>query len=389
MELGKGFGNSSIMNAPMNRIQMVDLQRQYQRLKSEIDPAISGAISSSNFIQGPEVKKFSDDLSAYLGGCHVITCGNGTDALQVAMMALGLKQGDEVIIPAFTYIAVAEVIALLGLTPVLVDVDERTFNIETGEIERKITNRTRAIVPVHLFGQCANMTDIMKLAASRQLHVIEDAAQSLGSTYAISGTAHHAGTLGRIGITSFFPTKTLGCFGDGGALFTSDDALAERIKMIANHGQRVRYVHELVGVNSRLDTIQAAILGVKLRHIADFSSRRRAAAAHYDNALKGVPGIALPYRDSSSTHVFHQYTLKAADRDGLRAFLKQHDIPSMVYYPIPLHFQKAYERFGNGPGSFPIAERLPKEVISLPIHTEMDIDQLDFICTKIREFCNG
>jgi len=373
----------------MNNIQMVDLQRQYLRLRREIDLAIGAVIESSVFIQGPEVAKFSKDLSQYLGGCHVITCGNGTDALQLAVMALDLKQGDEVIIPAFTYVAVAEVLALLGLTPVLVEVDEGTFNIDTREVECKITDKTKAIVPVHLFGQCADMDGILKLAAAREIPVIEDAAQSLGSTYTIGSSARHAGTLGRIGITSFFPTKTLGCFGDGGALFTTDPALAERIRMIANHGQRIRYTHEVIGINSRLDTIQAAILGVKLRHIDDFAKRRRTAAAHYDTALAGVHGITLPYRDQRSGHVFHQYTVKAANRDGLKDYLKQNGIPSMVYYPMPLHFQKAYQHLGHGPGSFPIAERLSKEVISLPIHTEMDVEQLEFICTKIREFYHG
>jgi UDP-2-acetamido-2-deoxy-ribo-hexuluronate aminotransferase len=381
VELGKGIGQRQTIYRPMNPVQMVDLQGQYLRLKSEIDPAIKAVVESSNFIQGPEVRKFSDALSEYLGGCHVITCGNGTDALQVAMMALGLKQGDEVI--------VAEVIALLGLTPVLVDVDERTFNIDASEVERRITDRTKAIVPVHLFGQCSNMADILGLAAAREISVIEDAAQSLGATYTIEKTARHAGTLGRIGITSFFPTKTLGCFGDGGALFTSDAALAETIRMIANHGQRVRYTHDLIGINSRLDTIQAAVLRVKLRHIADFTNRRRAAAAHYDAALADVAGIARPHRDSRSSHVFHQYTIKPANRDALREFLRQNGIPSMVYYPMPLHFQKAYQQFGAGPGSFPVAEKLSKEVISLPIHTEMDIDQLNFICSKIRQFYNA
>jgi UDP-2-acetamido-2-deoxy-ribo-hexuluronate aminotransferase len=371
----------------MHKIQMVDLQRQYLRLQAQIDEGIARVLNSTNFIQGPEVGHFSENLSRYLNGSRVVTCGNGTDALQVAMMALDLKPGDEVIIPAFTYVAVAEVIALLGLTPVLADVDEHTFNIDVREGERKITTRTKAIVPVHLFGQCANMKELMSLARSFGVDVIEDAAQSLGATCQLGNKSnYHAGTIGRVAITSFFPTKTLGCFGDGGAIFTADDDLAQRIRMIANHGQRVKYTHEMIGVNSRLDTLQAAILDVKLGHINDFTRRRREAAAYYDKLLAGIKDVQIPYRDANSTHVFHQYTLIATRRDALQEHLKKNGIPSMVYYPFPLHFQKAYQQYGKGPGSYPVAEKLSKDVISLPIHTEMEVDQLDFICTQIRKF---
>lgn len=374
----------------MKKIEMVDLHAQYVRLKEEIDKAISDVLASSHFIQGPQVRQFSENLSAYLNDSHVVTCGNGTDALQIAMMALDFKRGDEVIVPAFTYVAVAEVIALLGLTPVLADVDEKTFNIDVTQVEKKITSRTRAIVPVHLFGQCANMEALTKVAADKHVVLIEDAAQSLGATYALGGNSgrQYAGTIGTIGITSFFPTKTLGCFGDGGAIFTADPILAEKIRKIANHGQRVKYSHELVGVNSRLDTLQAAILDVKLRHINEFTQRRQQAAAHYDKGLGDVQGVQRPYRDIKSAHVFHQYTLRVSDRDGMKEHLNNNNIPAMVYYPIPLHLQEAYKQFGNGAGSFPVAERLSKDVISLPIHTEMDTDQLDFICEQIRKFYN-
>jgi UDP-2-acetamido-2-deoxy-ribo-hexuluronate aminotransferase len=371
----------------MSKIQMVDLRSQYERLKAEIDNAVSQVLESSAFIQGPEVKRFSDQLSQFLGGSHVVTCGNGTDALQISMMSLGFEPGDEVIIPAFTYVATAEVIGLLRLRPVLVDVDEATFNIDVSQVEAAITPHTRAVVPVHLFGQCASMQALMQLAATKNIHVIEDAAQSLAARYSFSsGESRYAGTMGTVGITSFFPSKTLGCFGDGGALFTLDKDLATRMKMIANHGQRVKYEHEVIGVNSRLDSLQAAVLEVKLKHIHEFTARRQHAASFYDNALKEVAGVSIPARDPKSTHVFHQYTLKVEDRDRLMEYLAGKNIPSTVYYPMPLHLQKAYKEFGKGTGSFPVAERLAKTVISLPIHTEITDDQLHLICSEIRKF---
>lgn len=371
----------------MSKIQMVDLRSQYHRLKTELDYAVSEVLESSAFINGPQVTRFADQLSRFLGGSHVVTCGNGTDALQIAMMSLSFEPGDEVIIPAFTYVATAEVLGLLRLQPVLVDVDEATFNIDVSRIESLTSSRTRAIVPVHLFGQCANMQPLIELATRKNIHIIEDAAQSLGASYHFpSDENRYAGTMGTIGITSFFPTKTLGCFGDGGALFASDKHLATKLKMIANHGQRVKYEHELIGINSRLDSLQAAVLEVKLRHIHEFTTRRQQAASFYDNALRDVSGVEIPSRDPNSTHVFHQYTLKVEDRDGLRDYLAGKNIPSMIYYPLPLHLQKAYKDYGKGPGSFPVAEKLAKRVISLPIHTEITDDQLHMICSEIRKF---
>jgi dTDP-4-amino-4,6-dideoxygalactose transaminase len=371
----------------MSKIQMVDLRSQYHRLKTELDYAVSEVLESSAFINGPQVTRFADQLSRFLGGSHVVTCGNGTDALQIAMMSLSFEPGDEVIIPAFTYVATAEVLGLLRLQPVLVDVDEATFNIDVSRIESLTSSRTRAIVPVHLFGQCANMQPLIELATRKNIHIIEDAAQSLGASYHFpSDENRYAGTMGTIGITSFFPTKTLGCFGDGGALFASDKHLATKLKMIANHGQRVKYEHELIGINSRLDSVQAAVLEVKLRHIHEFTTRRQQAASFYDNALRDVSGVEIPSRDPNSTHVFHQYTLKVEDRDGLRDYLAGKNIPSMIYYPLPLHLQKAYKDYGKGPGSFPVAEKLAKRVISLPIHTEITDDQLHMICSEIRKF---
>jgi len=374
----------------MKKIQMVDLHGQYLRLKDEIDAAIRGVLESSHFIQGPDVKRFSGHLAAYVNGSSVVTCGNGTDALQIAAMALELKPGAEVIIPAFTYVATAEVIGLLGLTPVLVDVDERTFNIDVSQIEQATNSRTRAVVPVHLFGQCANMASLIKIAHDLKITVIEDAAQSLGATCNLADhSRRQAGTIGKIGVTSFFPTKPLGCFGDGGAIFTDDAALSEKMQMIANHGQRVKYSHELIGVNSRLDTLQAAILDVKLKHMDDFTQTRQDVAARFDDGLAGIKELILPYREENSSHIFHQYTLQAVDRDGLKEHLAKLGIPSMVYYPTPLHFQRAYQQYGKGPGSFPVAERLSKNVISLPIHTEMETDQLDYICDAVRKFYNA
>ena len=369
---------------------MVDLQGQYLLIKSEIDEAIQHVIDSAAFIQGPEVNEFSKNLSSYLGGTTVIPCANGTDALQIAMMALNLKSGDEIILPVHTYVATAEVIALLGLTPVFVDVDERTFNIDVSQIESKLTSKTKAIVPVHLYGQCADMESIMAIAIKHDLFVIEDAAQALGAKYRYStGEWKRAGTIGTIGTTSFFPSKNLGCFGDGGALLTTDSNLAEKIKMIANHGQKKKYHHDVIGINSRLDTLQAAVLNVKLKYLDLYEQKRNEAAFFYDQHLKSISEIEVPVRSENSTHVFHQYTIRTDRRDELRLYLEKSGIPSMIYYPVPLHLQKAYIRDGFTEGSFPITEKLSKSVLSLPIHTEMRTDELEFICQTIRNFYHG
>ncbi|MCJ8166409.1 DegT/DnrJ/EryC1/StrS family aminotransferase [Pontibacter sp. E15-1] len=371
------------------KLQMVDLQGQYYRVKVEIDAAIQNTIQSAAYINGPAVAEFATELATYTGSRHVIPCANGTDALQLAMMALGLKEGDEVIVPSFTYVATAEVIALLGLTPVFVDVDPTTFMISPEHVAAKITPKTRAIVPVHLFGQCADMEPIMQIAREHQVHVIEDTAQAIGATYTFSdGTTKHAGTMGTIGTTSFFPSKNLGCYGDGGAIFVQDEALALRIKMIANHGQRVKYHHDIVGVNSRLDTLQAAILRVKLKQLDAYNTQRNKSAAFYDNALQKYASISIPERSPSSTHVFHQYTLVCHDfdREELRDYLAQKGIPSMVYYPIPLHLQKAYSNYVYTKGDFPVSEMLSERVISLPIHTEQEEEELLYISDAVVEF---
>ncbi|HEY8933622.1 MAG TPA: DegT/DnrJ/EryC1/StrS family aminotransferase [Cyclobacteriaceae bacterium] len=371
----------------MDKIRMVDLQTQYLRIKPEIDEAIQRVLNSTAFIQGEQVQEFAKALAEYTGAKSVIPCANGTDALQIAMMALGYKPGDEVIIPVHTYVATAEVIALLGLTPVFVDVDESTFNLDVNQLEKKITSKTVAIVPVHLYGQCANMEAILEIANRFNLHVIEDTAQALGADYIFKdGRKKQAGTIGIIGTTSFFPSKNLGCFGDGGALFTNDVVLAEKIKMIANHGQKQKYHHDIIGINSRLDTLQASVLTVKLKYLQEYEQKRNDVAAFYDTKLKGIPQIQIPHRSSFSTHVFHQYTLRVEKRDELRKHLEQRGIPTMIYYPMPLHFQKAYRRPGYGEGSFPITERLSKMVISLPMHTEMRAEEQEFICNTIREF---
>lgn len=368
------------------KIQMVDLQTQYQRLRTEIDEAIAKVLTEASFIQGPEVRDFAAALSTYTGARHVIPCGNGTDALQIAMMALDLKPGDEVILPVHTYVATAEVIALLGLTPVFADVNIDSFNLDVNGLDRLVTSQTRAVVPVHLYGQCADMEPILAFASRHGLHVIEDAAQALGAQYSFSnGTVRQAGTMGTLGTTSFFPSKNLGGYGDGGAVFTEDTILAERVRMIANHGQRKKYHHEIVGVNSRLDTLQAAILKVKLKYLPDFEQRRNAAAAFYDRKLSDISGLIVPKRSANSTHVFHQYTIRVKNRDGLRNHLDQAGIPTMIYYPVPLHRQEAY-RSGM---TFPVAEELSETVLSLPIHTEMDEEMLTYICDSIRTFFNA
>ena len=372
------------------KIQMVDLKSQYEKIKTEVDAAIQNVISGTAFINGPDVQAFKVELEEYLKVKHVIPCANGTDALQIAMMALGLRPGDEVITADFTYVATAEVIALLGLTPVLVDVNPDTFDIDIAAIEKAITPKTKAIVPVHLFGQCANMEALLALAKKYNLFVIEDTAQALGSDYFFSdGTTKKAGTIGTVGCTSFFPSKNLGCFGDGGAIFTNDDALAAKIKMIANHGQSVQYVHDSIGVNSRLDTIQAAVLRIKLRHLDEYAQARNKAAAYYDKAFAGNPKIKAPLRVKFSNHVFHQYTvqLSGVDRTGLREFLANAGIPSMIYYPIPLHMQKAYLDPRYKEGDFPITEKLCASVISFPMHTELDEETLKFITDNVLEFC--
>lgn len=368
---------------------MADLHTQYLHIKQEIDQAIQEVLDSTAFIQGPQVNEFAKSLATYLNSKSVVPCANGTDALQIAMMALGCKPGDEVILPVHTYVATAEVIALLGLKPVFTEVNERTFNIDVRQIEERITDRTFAIVPVHLYGQCADMEPILAIAKKHQIHVIEDVAQALGSIYTFSdGQMMRAGTMGTIGCTSFFPSKNLGCFGDGGAIFTQDPELADKIKMIANHGQKVKYHHDLIGVNSRLDTLQAAVLNVKLKYLDDYEKRRRQAAEFYDRELSPVSFLETPYRSPNSTHVFHQYTIKirGIDRDHFKAFLESKGIPSMIYYPVPLHLQKAYIQPGYPAGSFPITEKLSNTVLSLPIHTEMNEGQLTYICNIIKNY---
>lgn len=374
------------------KIQMVDLKSQYEKIKPEVDAAIQNVINNTAFINGPEVKAFQVELEQYLDVKHVIPCANGTDALQIAMMALDLKPGDEVITADFTYVATAEVIALLGLKPVLVDVYPNTFDIDISAIEKAITDKTKAIVPVHLFGQCADMEKIMALAKKHNLFVIEDTAQATGADYFFTdGTKKKAGTIGTIGCTSFFPSKNLGCFGDGGALFTNDDQLASKIRMIANHGQSVQYVHDSIGVNSRLDSIQAAVLRIKLRQLDNYAKARNKAAAYYDNAFANNPKLKTPARASYSNHVFHQYTLQLnqVDRNALRNFLASKEIPAMIYYPIPLHLQKAYLDPRYKQGDFPVTEALCASVISLPMHTELEEDTLKRITDSILEFINN
>ncbi len=373
----------------MKEIKLVDLQGQYLRIKDEIDTAIQEVLMSTVFIQGPQVKTFAEALSKYNQGVNVIPCANGTDALQIAMMALGLKAGDEVILPVHTYVATAEVIALLGLIPIFVDVDEKTFNIEVSQIESKITKKTKVIVPVHLYGQCADMEPIMEIAKEHNLFVIEDLAQALGADYTFSdGTERRAGTMGIVGCTSFFPSKNLGCYGDGGAIFTNDPALTEKMKMISSHGQKIKYQHDIVGVNSRLDTLQAAILQVKLKYLDEYTRKRNAVANYYDKHLADVSYIETPFRSLNSTHVFHQYTIKTKDidRNKFKKYLTEKGVPSMIYYHIPLHLQKAYQQEEVGEGAFPVTENLSKTVLSLPIHTEMTEDELSYICQVIKEY---
>lgn len=372
----------------MKKIQMVDLQGQYQKIKHEIDCGIQEVLDSATFVKGGVVSSFEQHLASYTGAKHVIPVGNGTDALQIALMALGLQPGDEVLTPTFTFIATAEVVALLGLKPVLVDVDWDTMNISLDAARRAITDKTKAIVPVHLFGQCAEMEGLLALAKEKGLYVVEDACQAIGSVYRFSdGSEKQAGTMGDVGCTSFFPSKNLGCYGDGGAIFTNDDILASKMRAIANHGMVVRYYHEMVGVNSRLDSIQAAVLDVKLKYLDEYIVARQEAAAYYDDAFAGNDKILIPVRQANSTHVYHQYTLRlrGVDRDVLRAKLGDKGIPAMVYYPVPLHMQKAYRDERYAEGDFPVAECLAGCVLSLPMHTELDEEQLAYITRSVLE----
>ncbi|MBL4753895.1 MAG: DegT/DnrJ/EryC1/StrS family aminotransferase [Flavobacteriales bacterium] len=376
----------------MKKIQMVDLVSQYEKIQVEVDAAMLNVVRTAAYIRGSDVSGFEKELATYLGVKHVISCGNGTDALQIALMALGLERGDEIITTSFTFIATVEVISLLGLTPIMVDVEPGTFNIDPAQIEDAITDKTKAILPVHLYGQCADLEKIMDIANRHNLHVIEDTAQAISADYTFSdGTRKKAGTVGHIGCTSFFPSKNLGCFGDGGAIFTNDDDLAGQMRIIANHGMKVRYYHEVIGVNSRLDNLQASVLRIKLRHLDEYRAARNTVAEHYDAAFANTPQLSTPERNPNSTHAFHQYTLKCdgLNRDQLKEHLAKKDIPSMIYYPVPLHHQKAFEVAGMEQKSLPVTEALCKQVISLPIHTEMDQEQLNLITDSILEFTNS
>lgn len=368
---------------------MVDLKGQYEKIKNEINAGIQNSIDKTAFINGPAVKEFQQDFEKYLNVKHVIPCANGTDALQIAMMALDLKPGDEVLCPAFTYVATAEVIGLLGLKPVMVDVNGDDFCISLEGLEKYITNKTKAIVPVHLYGQSADMEKIMSFAKRHHLFVIEDNAQAIGSDYTFSdGTVKKTGTIGDIGCTSFFPSKNLGCYGDGGALMTNNDDLAAKIRMIANHGQEKKYYHKVLGCNSRLDTIQAEILKVKLKYLDEYSAARNKMANYYDQNLKTIEGLEIPKRNENSTHVFHQYTLKVKDgkRDELQKYLAEKNIPSMIYYPLPLYKQEAFLQYVNEGFTLPITEKLCEEVLSLPIHTEFNQEIQDYIISEIKNF---
>lgn len=368
---------------------MVDLKGQYEKIKDEIDRAVLDCIASTAFINGPQVKELQQNLEKYLNVKHVVPCANGTDALQIALMALDVKEGDEIIVPSFTYVATAEVIALLKLKPVMVEVDENTFNVTAEIIEKAITPKTKAVVPVHLFGQTCDMSPIMELAEKHGFYIIEDNAQAIGSNYTFpDGLIKKAGTIGHIGTTSFFPAKNLGCYGDGGAIFTNDDALAEKMRMIANHGQVKRYYHSLIGVNSRLDSIQAAILDVKLKYLDNYARARQAVAQKYDEAFAGIEELQTPIREKNSTHVFHQYTLrvKNSGRDSLQKHLAEKGVPANIYYPVPLYEQEAFKPFVPADLKLPITEMLCDEVLSLPIHTEMDAETQKYIIESVKEF---
>lgn len=377
----------------MNKIQMVDLKGQYMKIKPEVDAAIQEVIDNTAFINGPVVKEFAQNLSEYMGGCHVITCANGTDALQIALMALDLKPGDEVIVPAFTYVASAEVIGLLGLTPVMVDVDYETFNVTVENIKKALSDKTKAIIPVHLFGQSCDMEPILQFAKEHNLYVIEDNAQAIGAEYTFSdGHKEKTGTMGTIGCTSFFPSKNLGCYGDGGAIFCKDDALAEKLHMIANHGQKVKYHHSVIGCNSRLDSIQAAILNVKLKHLDEYGKARHAAASYYTEKLKAFDPeqkyFITPKELEQSTHVYHQYTLKIKNgkRDALKQFLADKGIPSMVYYPLPLQEQEAFKPITRAAEDLNVSKDIAYSVLSLPIHTELTPEIQDNVIETVLAF---
>ena len=375
----------------MRPIQMVDLKQQYQKIKTEIDTAVLKVIESAAFINGPQVQSFASALADYNGSRHVIPCANGTDALQIAMMALDLQPGDEVITPSFTYIATTEVVALLRLTPVFVDVDPKTFCLDTEALQKAITPKTKAIIPVHLYGQPANMEEIMRIARAHNLFVIEDNAQAIGADYYFSdGSTQKTGAIGTIGTTSFFPSKNLGGYGDGGAIMTDDDALAAKLRMVANHGQSKRYYHDVVGCNSRLDTIQAAVLEIKLKHLNQYIDARRAVADYYDQAFSAHPKITTPFRASYGRHVFHQYTLvlEGIDRNKMHDYLAERNIPSMIYYPVPAHRQQMFAQFRISEEELPVTDWLTSRVISLPMHTELDESQLSLITSTVLEFVN-
>ena len=376
----------------MRPIQMVDLKQQYAKIKTEVDTALQEVLDTAAFIQGKQVSDFAEHLARYLNVKHVITCGNGTDALQISLMALGLEPGDEVITPSFTYVATTEVVALLRLKPIFVEVDPKTFNIDPSSIEKAITSRTKAIVPVHLYGQSADMSVIMDIARRHNIPVIEDNAQAIGGDYSFpDGKSKKTGTIGTIGTTSFFPSKNLGCYGDGGAMFTNDDALAQKLRMIANHGQSKRYYHDMVGCNSRLDSVQAAVLNVKLKNLDYYIKARVRVADYYDKAFANHKKITTPFRAPYSNHVFHQYTLilNGVDRDGLNRWLAEQQIPSMIYYPVPAHRQKMFASFGGAAFNLKTTDWLTERVISLPIHTEMDDEQLQYITSKVLEYVNN
>ena len=373
----------------MRPLQMVDTKTQYHKIKTEVDEAVISVLESSQFIGGKVVNDFAANLATYHNSKHVIPCANGTDALQIAMMALGLQPGDEVITPSFTYIATVEVAALLHIKPIFVEVDPKTFCIDPAVIEKAITPKTKAIIPVHLYGHAADMEPIMDIAARHNLFIIEDNAQGIGNVYTFSdGTQKKTGSIGHIGCTSFYPSKNLGAYGDGGAMFTNDDALAEKLKMIASHGQSKRYYHDVVGCNSRLDALQAAILDIKLKHLDEYIDARRKAADFYDAAFDGIEKITVPYRAPNNRHVFHQYTLtlNGVDRDALHQFLADNGVPSMIYYPVPAHKQKMFEAFGGSDFQLDVTDWLTKRVISLPVHTELDEEQQNFVISKLLQF---